>query len=144
MMQPTAETLHLERMFSVPQERVFNAWASSKAMSSWFGLGEGMETNATIDFQEGCSYTIVAGPYTVRGSYQEISPYDKISFTWKWDDDQDVPEMLVTITFETTKSGTKMTLIHDRIAGMERLEQHKAGWEIALEKFTKQLEAQLE
>ncbi len=50
MLQPTAETLHLERMFSVPQERVFKAWVSSEAMSSWFGLGEGMETNATVDF----------------------------------------------------------------------------------------------
>jgi len=49
--------------------------------------------------------------------------------------------MLVTITFESSKSGTKMTLIHDRIAGQERLEQHKAGWEVALERLSKQLDA---
>ncbi len=141
MFKPNGETLYLERMFNVPQKQVFNAWSSSEAMSSWFGLGEGMKTTAQVDFREGGNYSIVSGPYTVRGIYQKISPFDNIVFTWKWDGDQDVPDMLVTIKVEVTQQGSKMTLIHDKIADLQRLEQHKAGWEIALERLAKTLEA---
>lgn len=140
-MTPTGETLHLERYFDVNQERVFQAWASSESLSTWFGLGGDAPTTATVDFREGGTYVLEANGYVVRGIYQKIHPYDAIVFTWKWDDDQDVPDMLVSLSFESTQTGTKMTLLHERIADMARLEQHRAGWEVALERLASTLQA---
>ena len=136
MIETPGKTLHLERMFEVPQENVFKAWSSSEAVSKWFGLDPTATTIADVDFREGGNYVLQSGEYTVRGIYKEISPHDKIIFTWLWDHDQEVPEMLVTLEFSKTNTGTKMTLIHDNIADQERLEQHKYGWEIALPKIT--------
>lgn len=136
MIDTPGKTLHLERMFEVPQDRVFKAWSSSEAVSKWFGLSPDAETKADVDFREGGSYVLKSGDYTVRGTYKEISPHDKIIFTWLWDHDQEVPEMLVSLEFTATHTGTKMTLIHDNIADQERLEQHKYGWEIAFPKMT--------
>ena len=135
MIETPGKTLHLERMFEVPQEKVFNAWSSSEAVGKWFGLDPEAETKASVDFREGGSYVLQSGDYVVRGVYKEISPHDKIIFTWLWDHDQEVPEMLVSLEFTETNTGTKMTLIHDNIADQERLEQHKYGWEVAFPKM---------
>lgn len=139
MIATQTKTLHIERIFEVPQKRVFNAWASTEAMNKWFGLDTDSETEAKVDFREGGSYLMQAGPYTVRGVYKEISPYDKISFTWLWDHDQEVPEMLVSLEFAHTTTGTKMTLTQDNIADHERFEQHRKGWENGLLRFTKSI-----
>ncbi len=139
------KALHLERIYAAPQERVFKAWSSSEAVSRWFcldpfgldGLKQGAKTIAEIDFREGGVYVLNAGAYTVRGVFKEILPSEKISFTWLWDHNQEVPEMLVSIEFSPvntgTNKGTKMTLILDHFADpildQDPLEQHKYGWE---------------
>lgn len=139
MIDTPGQTLHLERMYEAPQDRVFKAWSSSEAVSAWFGLDPAAKTIAEVDFREGGLYILNSGAYTVRGIYKEISPYDKISFTWLWDHDPEVPEMLVSLEFVPTNTGTKMILIHDHIADQERLEQHKYGWDIALPKIQENL-----
>ncbi len=140
MIPQKGESLHMERMFPVSQEKVFSAWASATSLNKWFGLDPSVQTESELDFRVGGSYMIKSGEHVVRGTYKEISPHEKIVFTWKWDADQDVPDMLVSLEFAENQAGTRMTIIHDEIAGMERLEQHKYGWEIAMVKFAEVLE----
>ena len=143
MIDTPTKTLQIERLYEVPRDRVFKAWSSSEAVSSWFGLdpfglNPGTKTTAEVDFREGGVYILNSGAYTVRGVFKEILPNEKISFTWLWDHAQEVPEMLVSIEFTPTNKGTKMTLIHNYIADHTPEQKTELGAELEAE-----LEAEL-
>lgn len=123
------QELHIERMFNTNKEHVFEAWTNSEHLATWFSPNPEVSVEANLDLQTGGAYSLSFGFATVRGTYKDISPYDKLVFTWQWDHEKHIPEMLISLSFESIESGTKMTLIHSQLLNDEEISGHKEGWE---------------
>jgi uncharacterized protein YndB with AHSA1/START domain len=83
--KPKNITLTMDHTYRAPPERVFRAWTHQDEIVQWVAPDPNMDTTAELDVREGGAYVIHMGPYTVRGTYEEVVPDEKLVFTWRWD-----------------------------------------------------------
>lgn len=124
--------IHIERMFSVSKEKVFEAWTNKDHLATWFSPNPDVSVEADVDLRNGGHYSLSFGFATVRGTYKDISPYDTLVFSWQWDHEKHIPEMLISLAFQSVESGTKMTLVHSQLLDEEEIAGHMEGWEANL------------
>lgn len=127
----TELTLTVERTIAAPRETLFNAWLDPEMLRRFMLPGEGVTVPvAKTDPVEGGRFEIVmqAGdnPIPHAGTYREISPHDRIVFTWESPYSTDDSE--VTLEFAPDGDGTKVTLTHVRFPSAESRDNHEAGW----------------
>lgn len=132
-------SLCIERTFMVSQEKVFRAWTDPTQLQKWFAPSEGVRTTAKVDLQEGGEYSITLGSFTARGRYQEVKPYDRLVFTWRWDHEDHFAETLITLTLKSQSGGTLLSLLHERLANHEEVKGHQKGWSLNLIRLEKHL-----
>ncbi len=148
-------TLTMTRVIRAPRERVFSAWLRPETIRQWFGPEHRKVEDVQVDGRLGGRYEITMSPahspencpndhaprekVAVRGEYKEISPYDRLSFTWcgDWNSTE---ESLVTISLREVEGGTEMTLEHTRFGSEASLAGHEKGWEHGLDSMVKLLE----
>lgn len=126
--------LEIIRSFNAPRQLVFDAFTSYEALQHWFGPAECRPVGGTVDFRVGGEYSIdmqtPGGLMTVAGRYTEISPPEKIAFTWKWLNDEDwadVPSQIV-IEFRDKDGGTEMRFTQTGFPNTESRNSHEHGW----------------
>lgn len=123
--------LTVERTINAPQADVFNAWLNPEMLRKFMTPGPGMTVpKASNDPKEGGQFEIVmqAGENQIphSGTYREISPHDRIVFTWI--SPYSVEDSTVTLQFKPVETGTHVTLTHIRFADEESRDNHKGGW----------------
>ena len=101
--QAAPPPLVVTRIFAAPRERVFKAWTDPNQLSRWFGPSDEYTAKAEIDLRVGGAYRLEmhhsgGNVHTVVGTYREIIPPEKLSFTWQWEGSP-APDTLVTIDF---------------------------------------------
>lgn len=136
------DTLKLTRLFKAPRERVFAAFTTPDSMNQWFGCG-GKKTACTTDFRVGGSYRIDSRdpeggePVIITGIYREITSPAKISFTWKYEGDEDWAncESLVSVEFKAIGEQTELTLTHTGFPSAESRGNHSEGWGRCMDKL---------
>lgn len=115
MMSTYQDTLVIERTFSAPIEKVWNAHASLETKQKWFkGPPEWKQTERTLDFH-------IHGKETMKGIlngkdssytavYFEIVPNERLVYAFDvvWEGEI-FSVSLVTTEFESVPEGTKMT-----------------------------------
>jgi uncharacterized protein YndB with AHSA1/START domain len=138
--------LKLEHRFAAPRELVFEAWTSPEVLKRWWRAGETWDTPlAEVDAREGGSYrlsmrTDQGEVHTVGGEYKEVSPPERLAFTWAWEEGPE-PAMagsqhtLVVVDFLEDGDGTLVRLTHSGFASEEVKGMHAAGWEGVLAKL---------
>src|SRR5215475_11301955 len=120
--------LQIRRVFAAPREKVFAAWADPYQLEKWFvrDVPSHVVTHHQQDIRTGGSYRLeIRDPgknqtYWGHGVYQEVTPPEKIVFTWCWTKDSlDGPNMhpgsevtLVTVEFFARGSSTELVLTH--------------------------------
>lgn len=140
--------LKIERSFNASVADVFAAFTKPELMSQWFhGFPQG-SARVEADLRVGGKYSIVMIPDTPPddspklkceanalhyGEYLEISPPDRLSFTWIKDDFVDYS--VVTIDFKASGSSTLVTLTH-RLP-TNTISQHNHGWNACLDNLSK-------
>ena len=128
------DTLVVTRRFKAPRERVFAAFSTLEAMSSWFGPPGVTVLGDSLDFRVGGKYRIRAkgpeGEVIVGGGYREITPPAKLVFTWKWEDDEDWVDVKseVTIEFHAQGDETEVRLTQVGFPSPESRGRHAHGW----------------
>lgn len=134
----------LKRLFDAPREAVFRAWTEQAQVAKWFGLRDVRLEITEFDARVGGKYRFICrhadgrAP-VVRGSYREVTPYDRIAFTWAWE--QPNPpggvgqETLVTVTFKSVGQRTEVTLHHGDFSDADFRHAHEQGWTVAFERF---------
>ncbi len=148
-------TLTMTRVIRAPRERVFSAWLRPETIRLWFGPEHRAVADVQVDDRVGGRYEITMSPahanarcttdldpgekVAVRGEYKEISPYDRLSFTWIGDWNP-AEESLVTITLREVEGGTEMRLEHTRFGSEASRAGHENGWMQGLDKLVKLLE----
>jgi uncharacterized protein YndB with AHSA1/START domain len=139
--------LTLTREYPVPREKVWRAWTDPQALSRWFGPGDTeCVTRAELDVRVGGRYDIGfrtenGEEHGVSGVYQEVTPPDRISFTWAW---QSTPERVSVVTIElhsTEDGGTRLDFRHDRFFDRAARDNHERGWSGTFQKLERFLRA---
>jgi len=135
--------LELEHRYAAPREQVFEAWTNPEVLKRWWAAAPTWETPlAEVDAREGGSYrlsmrTDEGDVHTVRGEFKEVSPPERIAYTWSWEEGPE-PAMagsessLVVVEFAEDGDGTLVKLTHSGFANEQIRELHVQGWEAVL------------
>ena len=142
--------LELEHRYAAPREQVFDAWTNPAVLKRWWAAAPTWETPlAEVDTREGGSYrlsmrTDEGEVHTVRGEFKEVSPPERLSYTWSWEEGPE-PAMagsessLVVVEFLEDGDGTLVKLTHSGLANEQIREMHAQGWEAVLANLERQM-----
>jgi len=137
-------TLEVRRTFQTPREKVFAAWAQREQLEKW--MCRDVPSHQIIhhqqDIRTGGRWRMeIRDPaknevYWGQGSYREVTPHDKIVFTWRWtkntpDGENLHPgseDTLVTVEFFARGGATEVVLTHAAFSSTELRDDHKRGW----------------
>lgn len=133
--------LRLERTYDASPEEVFNAWTNPEVLRRWWAVDpEGSTPIAEVDLRVGGRYRLSmehpSGPkHTVGGVYREVSPPDRLVYSWCWEQDNGQPGHVSTVTVEFRADGerTNLVLEHTGLASAESRDQHAHGWNACLD-----------
>ena len=128
----TELTLTTEHVFKAAPKAVFEAWLDPEMLRKFMTPTPDMKVpSASSDAKVGGRFSIImkSGENEIphAGTYTEISPYDRLVFTWESPFSTDGSE--VTLTFAELDGGTHLTLTHRRFPDQESRDNHKSGWE---------------
>jgi len=122
------ERLPVEREVRIeaPPDVVFKFFVEPEQMIRWTGV------EATLDPRPGGIYRVnVTGEDVARGEYVEVSPNERVVFTWGWEaDGHPVPpgSSTVEITLVPDRGATIVRLRHSGLPGGPE-DQHGEGWD---------------
>ena len=139
--QPTETRLRLEKILVVPRELVFAAFVDSEQLRRWWGPAGFTVPRLEFGAVEGTNYRIAMQPpdgdvFHIRGTFRAVEPPRRLVFTFIYEEpDPDDQETLVTLTFEPTDGGTRVTLDQGPFKTAARLGLHRDGWTETLERF---------
>jgi uncharacterized protein YndB with AHSA1/START domain len=144
-------TLVLTRIFDAPRSLVFKAWTDAKQIAQWWGP-QGFTTQyCQMDVRPGGAYRFcMRSPegtdHWKVGVYREITPPERIVFTFAWEDAEGRAghETLITVLFEAVGDQTRLTLRQAVFDTVEGCEGHHRGWTSCLERFAGWLSTQEE
>lgn len=132
--------LEVQHRFAAPREQVFDAWTNPDVLRRWWRAAEDWGTPlAEVDARQGGSYRLSMETgegeiHTVFGEYREVSPPERLAFTWTWEEGPG-PVMagsentLVVVEFEEDGDGTLVKLTHSGFASDELKGMHEHGWQ---------------
>lgn len=129
----TATKLRLSRTYDASRKEIFDALTNPSELSKWFAPSDEFEAYVDkFEARKGGSYRIEmrhrdGNVQTCIGKIQEITPPDRLVYTWKWEGGE-MGDTLVTWELLETESGTELVLIHERFPNEEAKSQHEKGW----------------
>jgi len=135
--------LELTRDFSHSRERLFTALTTPAAILRWFGPPGVTNLDAQVDLRVGGRYRFTVkgmndGPiFHVSGEYLEITPPERLRFTWKWDhSDPAEPEMNISFHLAPTATGCRLTFVQTGFSSQEDCDRHTHGWTGSLDRLS--------
>jgi uncharacterized protein YndB with AHSA1/START domain len=135
------ERLVIHRTLNAPLERVWRAFTDSHESRKWHAP-EGMHIDSyDADLRVGGTYRLAmrrednGEAYVAKGTYREIVPNVRVSYTWTWEEDapEDEHETLVTWEFRAAGNRTELTLTQVGLASVESRDAHAVGWAAMLD-----------
>lgn len=134
----------ITRLVQAAPERVFAAWTTPEALRQWSAPGDRTNPVVEVDLRVGGRYRIhMAAPdgttSKVTGTYREIAPPHRLVYTWFWETNPALGEMLVTVEFHARGDATEIVLIHSQVTSVEAANNHRSGWLGALPKLDRYL-----
>jgi len=130
----------IKRVIKASPEDVFEAFTNPDIMAKWFYGMEDGTARVTNLLEVAGSYKITmctsdGKEYVHVGEYMEITPPEKLVFTWNSDFAQDT---VVTVHFRPVGEHTEVTIEHEFLTADER-ENHRRGWTLCLGNLEKLL-----
>lgn len=138
------ETLRIRRVFAAPPARVFRAWTVPEELKKWWRVADGWTTPlAEVDLRVGGRFALGTKPpdgeaHVVRGEYQEVSPPNKLVYTWHVEG-RGEEQNLVTVEFRPLGEGTEVLIKH-RVMTRQSAAESGTGWEAVLRSLQHLLE----
>jgi uncharacterized protein YndB with AHSA1/START domain len=131
----TVPALVLRRTYHAPRQRVFDAWTKPDLAARFLGPGEVTVPEIEMDVRTGGAYRITmlmpdGERMIVGGTYREVRAPERLSMTWRWqeDDPSEEHESLLTLEFNELAGGTELVLTHEQLASVESRDRHEHGW----------------
>jgi glutathione S-transferase len=137
-------SLEIKRFIKAPRDRVYAAWTDPVQLKKWFGPENVKTRDLIADVRVGGRFrwdcTDPEGKeVTISGEYRELQPGRKIVFTWRLEENEDWKNhsSIVTVEFFDQQGGTEVRLSHENLPTEPSRDDHKQGWESALDKLGK-------
>lgn len=135
---PTPLSVRVARTYAARRERVFRAWTDAQAIRRWFiDPGDAEWTDEPqLDARAGGTYrftgTSKGKPWSIHGTYREVTPPERLVFTWEWEDHPEpglAGDTLVTVELFERAGGTELVVTQERFPSAASREEHREGWE---------------
>lgn len=132
----------VEKKFSVPAEKVFDAWLDPNWLNRWM-FGPDVRDEEIIKLENNpevggsFSYIVRRGDQEIdhMGTFREIQRPNRLVFTWGVDMEAG-DESVVTITIQSTENGCLLTLTHELDPKWaEYADRTREGWSFMLNKL---------
>lgn len=130
-----ARTLRITREFRAPIERVYDAFTKPDQLARWWGPEGIAMAELEVNAHVGGAWTTTmvndkGERFTVSGVYTRLSPPTGLVFTWGWlqEDGSGGHETTVTISLESTDTGTRLTLVQTAFQDSDSCDNHEGGW----------------
>lgn len=139
-LKPQRHELVLTRELAAPRARVFAAWTELGQAAQWWAP-QGFETlSCEMDVRPGGIWRRrLRGPNGIvvkHGVYREVSPPERLVFTYMTDEDYGSDaETVVTVTLEDLGGRTRLTLRHAAFDSEADRLDHEGGWSGAIERL---------
>ena len=145
MTEHRAQVLRIERTFDAPVERVFDAWTSEEVLRRWLHGMPGWQTpTAEVDLRVGGAIRIVmrdpdgGAESGATGEYTVVDPPRRLVFTWVWDDQPDLPQ-LIELEFSERDGRTTVRMTNSSIPSDERAASQDRGWNVCFDNLERLL-----
>ena len=115
-----------EAHIPAPPAAVFALLTDPEKILRWMG------TEAQVEPQPGGLYLVnVTGARFARGSFREVVPVHRLTYSFGWDGDEEVPpgSGLVEIDLLDRDGGTLLRMTHTGLPNAAQCANHAEGWE---------------
>ena len=69
--------------------------------------------------------------------YRLVDPPKKLVYPWRWEDEPESGETLVTVEFLDRGASTELVLTHELFPNDEASRKHEAGWTACFDKLAR-------
>lgn len=142
-------TVKLHRVLRAPPERIYKAFIDPDAMAKWLPpngyTGKVLSMDARVGGSYHMAFTHFANgqSHAFGGTFKEMVPGERLSYTDRFDDPNLAGLMLTTITFRKVACGTEVHIVQDGIPPMIPVEMCYLGWQESLVLLGKLVEAEI-
>ena len=140
MTTATDTKLKLTRLIKADTAKVFDAWTKPEQLAKW-SAPEGMTIEAEVDLKVGGAYRLrmigsEGDTFNAVGTYREIDRPNRLSYTWKWEEEgNDHYDTVITVEFHDRDGATEVVMVHDLFPDAEIAEKHNEGWSSCLNRL---------
>lgn len=138
MTKPEAHTVRLHRILRAPPERVYRAFIEPEAMVKWLPPHGFVGHVSSMDARVGGGYSMsftnfgTGERHGFGGKFVELTPFERIRYTDRFDDPNLSGEMQVTISLRKTIAGTELSVEQTGLPAAIPIEFAIMGWQESL------------
>ena len=142
-------TVKFHRVLKAPPDRVYKAFLDADAMAKWLPPHGFTCKVHHMDPKVGGTYKMsftnfsTGKSHSFGGTYLELTPHERISYSDKFDDPNLPGEMQTTITLKKVFCGTEMTIQQSGIPDVIPAEACYLGWQESLMLLAQLVEAEI-
>ena len=136
-------SLQIERSIPAPPETVYRAWLEAETLKRWFAPSDDFETIIhRADGKVGGSFKVEmrkpdGSVHIATGSYTELVPAKRISFTWKWENHPEDGDSVISVDLAPEGKGTKLVFTHEQLPTVTSRDNHAKGWVGCLDRLVR-------
>jgi uncharacterized protein YndB with AHSA1/START domain len=142
-------TIRLHRVIRAAPEKIYRAFLDADAKIKWLPpngfTGKIHHMNAKVGGSYKMSFTNFSTGqiHTFCGDYIELTPYERLRYTDKFDDPNLPGEIQVTVTLKKVSCGTEMNIAQEGLPDILPPEACYLGWQESLILLAKLVEAEI-
>ena len=145
----TTNTIRLHRVLRATPEKIYKAFLDPDAMAKWLPPNGFTAKVHQMDAKVGGTYKMsftnfmTGKSHSFGGTYVELTPYERIRYTDKFDDPNLPGEMQTTITLTKVSCGTDLNVVQEGVPGVIPAEACYLGWQESLAQLAKLVEPEI-
>ncbi len=145
----STHTIRLHRVLRAPPERIYRAFLDADAMAKWLPphgfTGKVHHLDAKVGGSYRMSFTNLSTghSHTFGGEYLELSPFERIRHTDRFDDPNLPGEMQVTVALKPVSCGTELNIVQEGVPAVIPAEACYLGWQESLTLLAQLVEAEI-
>ena len=137
-MSDLTHTVRLHRVLRASPERVYRAFLDPDAMVKWIPphgfTGKVHHMDARVGGEHRMSFTNfgTGTSHSFGGTYVELTPYERIRYTDRFDDPNLPGELQVTVSLAGVSCGTDLTVVQEGVPAVIPVGFCYLGWQESL------------
>ena len=142
-------TIRLHRVLRAPIARIYRAFLDADAMAKWlppYGFTckvHHMDSKVGGTYKMSFTNFTTGHAHSFGGEYLELTPFEKLRYTDKFDDPNLAGEMQTTVSLKQVSGGTELNVIQEGVPEIIPLEMCYLGWQESLAQLAKLVEPEI-